>query len=253
MSDDAPAQGRDGTVSADDLAPAVHVGADEEVHTGRYRLFRVLPAVPHLNLFDVGSRRLYTVHDSGYREELQTALDDLRTGDCVTATLVGDPDAPESAWRLARIERQPDESVAMAFAADIEPAALPDAVRAAARRDRDPAEPIGTTLALDGEPVGEAWLQPREPLPDGVFLPTVLTGLVPMEPWFDRLPEVGEPTAEALVLDTAPPAATRFDRPYGVLAFLTERGRPLGDDLRERYDLPLDRDADTRPDFDPYQ
>jgi hypothetical protein len=255
-----PADDTTGTAAEDDagadaveLPSTVHVGPDEEVRSGRYRLFRVFPAVPHLNLLDVEDRRLYTIHASGYRDELQETLDGYRTGVVFDGTVVGDPDDPEAAWRLARAEHDPAAGVSMAFAAGVDPDALPAPVREdAALRERGATEPVGAMLSHDGETVGEVWLQPREPLPDRVFLPNVLTGLVPMEPWFERLPEVGEPTAEALVLDTAAPDATSFDLPFGVVVFLTEQGRTPGDDLRERYGLPTDRDADTRPEFDPY-
>jgi hypothetical protein len=235
------------------IPPAVHVGDDEETRTGRFRLFRVLPAVPHLNLFAPESRRLYTVHGSNYRDDLQSRLDGFRTGDLLEGTLVGNPADPEAPWRLARAERDPEAGVSLAFASGVSPEALPAAVRDdAALRERAATEPVGRTLEHDGRPVGEVWLQPRDPLPEDAFLPNVLAGLVPMEPWFERLPEVGEPTAEALVLDTATPEATRFDLPFGVVVFLTEAGRELGDHLRDRYDLPTDRAADTRPDVDPY-
>jgi len=51
------------------------------------------------------------------------------------------------------------------------------------------------------EPVGEVAVQPRDPLPGGSFVPSGLTGLVPMEARLDRLPSVGEPATDALFVD----------------------------------------------------
>jgi hypothetical protein len=249
MTDDTPEEAPDEPT----IPPEIHVGDDEETRTGRFRLFRVLPAVPHLNLFDPESRRLYTVHGSNYRDDLQSRLDGFRTGDLLEGTLVGAPADPEAPWRLARAERDSDASVSLAFASDVAPEALPAAVRDDDElRERAATDPVGRTLEHDGHAVGEVWLQPRDPLPEDLFLPNVLAGLVPMEPWFERLPEVGDPAAEALVLDTAGPEATTFDQPFGVVVFLTEAGRDLGDHFRDRYGLPTDRTADTRPDMDPY-
>lgn len=226
--------------------------ADETTRTGTFRAFRIVPAVHHINLFEVESRRLYTVYQTGYPEALQPVVDDLRTGDLVDATLAGDPDAPDEAWRLTRAAPT-DRSVAVDFATDLAPTDLPAPVADDPDlRERAAAEPVGTVLEHEGLPVGEVWCQPREPLPDGAFTPNVLGGLVPLETLLGELPEVGEPPAELLVLDTAAPGDREFDTPFGVFVALTGAGEPVGDDLRARYGLPLDRDADTRPAFDPY-
>lgn len=235
----------------DDTPPDVPVPPGDEAVTGRFRVFRTAPAVDHLNLYGGTPERLYTVYRSGYPDDRQTTVDGLRTGDLVEATLLGDPDSPDEAWQLARVTRDDAASVAMAFAAGVEsfPAVISDS---ADLRERATTEPVGRVLEHDGQPVGEAWLQPRDPLPDSAFLPNVVTGLVPMEPYLRDLPEVGEPTAEVLVLDTAAAGDATFDVSFGVLVFLTADGEALGDELRERYGLPLDRRADTRPDIDPY-
>jgi hypothetical protein len=228
-------------------------GATETTRTGTFRAFRIVPAVHHINLFDVDAGRLYTVHQVGYPDGLQATVDDLRTGDLVDATLAGDPEAPEEAWRLTRAAPDPERSVAVDFAVDLDPAALPAPVADDPdRRERAATEPVGTVLEHEGLPVGEVWCQPRDPLPDGAFAPNVLGGLLPLETLLSELPEVGEPPAELLVLDTAAPDDRTFEVPFGVFVALTGAGDPVGDDLRERYGLPLDRTADTRPAFDPY-
>lgn len=217
--------------------------------SGRFRVYRVFPAVPHLNLLDVETSRLYTVYRDGYADR-QSAVDALRTGDLITATLSGDPDEPGEAWRVESLERR--GGVAHAVATDVD---LPDVAREcwAARAD-DATGPAG--VAVTGEdakaPVGECWVQPRDPLPDGAWARSVLTGLVPMEHLFDGLPQTGVVPSEVLVLDPDPVDAASYRLPYGVAVFLGESGRALGDDLRERYGRSLDRRDDDRPAFDPY-
>lgn len=230
----------------------VHVPPDEEAVTGGFRVYRNAPAVDHVNLFGGSPERLYSVYRSGNPDDRQATVDDLRTGDFVTATLLGDPDSPDEAWRLARVERDDAASVAMAFGAGVDPDTLPAVADNPDLRERAATEPVGRVLERDGRPVSEVWLQPRDPLPNGAFLPNVVTGLVPMEPYLRDLPEVGQPAAEVLVLDTAATDDTTFDVPFGTLVFLTTDGEALGDELRERYGLLLDRRADTRPDIDPY-
>lgn len=228
--------------------------ATEATRTGTFRAFRIVPAVHHINLFDVDAGRLYTVYQTGYSEALQATVDDVRTGDLLDATLVGDPEAPDEAWRLTRAAPDTERSVAVDFAVDLAPEALPAPVADdPERRERAATEPVGTVLEHEGRPVGELWCQPREPLPDGAFASNVLSGLLPLETLLAALPELGERPAELLVLDTAAPDDRTFEVPFGVFVALTEAGEPVGDDLRERYGLPLDRTADTRPAFDPYR
>lgn len=212
--------------------------------TSTFRVFRIVETVPHLNLFDTEADRLYTVFESGYRDR-QPAVDDLRTGDLIEATVTGDPDASDDPWRLDAFTRV--GRVEMDFAVDVDPPA------AAEDRWEDGRErPAGTTLEADpgGEPVAEMYVQPREPLPSKMFVPNVLTGLVPMEPWLRELPTVGAPATHAMFIDPDPPDAQRFSRPYGVVVlFGPDAGTTLAE-FRRRYDLPAG--ADTRPDFDPY-
>ena len=107
------------------------------------------------------------------------------------------------------------------------------------------------TLALDGEPVAECFVQPRAPLPGGAFVPSVLTGLLPLERQFTSVPKVGDPAVEAVFLDPDPPDASSYRLPYGVVFLFTRPSTATAERLRERYDCPLD--ADTRLDFDPYE
>jgi hypothetical protein len=210
--------------------------------SGRFRVYRVVESVPHVNLQAVDEPTLYTVYESGYPDR-QDAVDVLRTGDLVEATLSGDPAADDEPWRLTAVERV--GGVEMGFAVDADP---PDA----ARDLWEPglAEPACAVLTEGDEPAGAVCVQPREPLHNGAFVPNVLTGLLPLEAQFAAIPELGEPAAEALFLDPDPPDATTHSRPYGVVLLFTAAGRDLADRFREEYDCP--RGVDTRPDFDPY-
>jgi hypothetical protein len=210
--------------------------------SGRFRVYRVVESVPHLNLQAVEEPRLYTVYQSGYGD-LQATVSDLRTGDLVAATPSGDPEAPDEAWRLTAVERV--GGVAMDFAVGVDPPAV-----ATDLFEPGQVESACTTLTDGGDAVGACCVQPRDPLPDGRFVPNVLAGLLPMESQFASVPGVGAPAAEALVLDPDPPDTDAFSRPYGVVLFFTAAGRALADEYRDRYDCP--RDADTRPDYDPY-
>lgn len=213
-------------------------------HTSTFRVFRVVEAVPHLNLFDVEADRLYTVFQSGYGER-QSAVDDLRTGDLIDATLSGRPDDPDEPWRLAEFTRI--DRVRMDFVVDAEPPQIAAELWADGRDG-----PAGATLESEsGDPVAEVYVQPRDPLPSEAFVPSVLTGLMPMEPWLRELPAVGAPATHALFVDPDPPDARQFSRPYGVIVLFGPDAAGVLETFRERYDLPVD--ADTRPDFDPYR
>jgi hypothetical protein len=231
----------------------IHVPPGEEGRTDRFRVYRNLGAIPHVNLYGTTNERLFSVYRDGYGEELQATVDGLSTGDCVVATILGDPDDPDEAWRLVRAIRDDTLSTSVAFAPGVDPERLPAPVTEdSALRERAAVEPVGRVLEHEGQPVGEVWCQPRDPLPHDAFLLNVLVGQVPMESHLDGLPKIEALPAEVLVLDTATPSDTSYDLPFGVFVFLTEAGEALGDELRERYGLPLDRDADTRPDVDPY-
>lgn len=215
--------------------------------SGEFRVYRVVESVPHLNFQRVDEPRLYTVYRSGYDEATQATVDDLQTGDRVSATLVGDPDADEEPWRVERVERE--DGVATAFGVDVDPPGT--AVDAwADAESASELEPVCRTILDDGEPVGACCVQPREPLPNGAFVPNVLTGLLPLESQFAAVPGVGEPATEALFLDPDPPDTTTYESPYGVVPLFTADGTATADRFRSAYDLP--RDTDTRPDFDPY-
>ena len=209
-----------------------------------FRVFRVVEAVPHLNLFDTESDRLYTVFQSGYGDR-QPAIDALRTGDLIDATVTGEPDDDDDPWRLESVSRI--DRVGMDFAVDTEPPAV-----AADLGDSGLDSPAGATLSDEpgGDPVAEVYVQPRDPLPSGMFVPNVLAGLVPMEPWLRELPAVGAPTTHAVFIDPDPPDARRFSRPYGVVVLFGPDAERVLEEFRTRYDLPSD--ADTRPEFDPY-
>lgn len=210
--------------------------------SGRFRVYRVVESVPHLNLQAVGSARLYTVYESGYGD-IQPAVDDLTTGDLVEATLDGDPAADDEPWRLTDLDRV--GRVTMDFAVDVDPPA-------AAREAWSPGqtEPAFAVLEEDGEAVGACCVQPRDPLPNGAFVPNVLTGLLPLESTLSSVPGVGEPATEVLFLDPDPPDATSYSLPYGVLVCFTAAAERLPGEFRDRYDCP--RHEATRPDFDPY-
>ncbi|EMA17139.1 MULTISPECIES: hypothetical protein [Haloarcula] len=210
--------------------------------TGVFRVYRVVEAVPHINLFDTDATRLYTVYQSGYGER-QPAVDDLRTGDRVEATLGGDPDDSDEAWSLLSFERL--DRVAMDFAVDAEvPAVAADLWEPGLER------PASAVLEEDGEPVAECFVQPRAPLPGGTFVPSVLTGLVPMESLLTDLPGIGEPPTDAIFIDPDPPDADSYARPYGVAVLFTAAADDLLAEFRDRYDLSAD--TDNRPEYDPY-
>ncbi|GCF14834.1 hypothetical protein Harman_27690 [Haloarcula mannanilytica] len=210
--------------------------------TGVFRVYRVVEAFPHINLFDTDATRLYTVYQSGYGER-QPAVDALRTGDLVEATLGGDPDDQEEAWSLLSVDRL--DRVAMDFAVDAE---LPEV--AADLWEPGLERPASATLEEDGEPVAECFVQPRAPLPGGTFVPSVLTGLLPMESLLTELPAIGEPPTNALFIDPDAPDADGYSRPYGVAVLFTAEADELLAEFRERYDLPTD--TDNRPEYDPY-
>lgn len=211
-------------------------------HRSVFRVYRVVDAVPHINLFDTDATRLYTVYQSGYGER-QPAVDDLQTGDRIEATLGGDPDDAEEAWSLLSFERR--DRVAMDFAIDAE---VPDVATELWEPGLE--QPASTALEEDGEPVAECFVQPRAPLPGEAFVPSVLTGLVPMESLLTELPAVGRPPTDALFIDPDTPNTDSYSHPYGVAVLFTAGADELLTEFRERYDLPAD--ADNRPEYDPY-
>jgi len=210
--------------------------------TGVFRVYRVVNAVPHINLFDTAATRLYTVYQSGYGER-QPAVDDLRTGDLVEATLGGDPDDSDEAWSLLSFERR--DRVAMDFAVDAD---VPEV--AADLWEPGLEHPASTVLEENGEPVAECFVQPRAPLPGGTFVPSVLTGLVPMESLLTELPGIGEQPTDAIFIDPDAPDADSYSYPYGVDVLFTAAADELLTEFRERYDLAAD--VDNRPEYDPY-
>jgi len=210
--------------------------------SGQFRVYRVTESVPHINLHAVDAPQLYTVYQSGYGDALQEAVDELRTGDRIDAVLAGDPDADGEPWRLRHVDLL--DAVTMDFAVDVE---YPDPARDLWAGDDEPA---CIPLSAEGEQVAVCCVQPRVPLPDGLFVPNVLAGLLPIEPHLHSLPEVGDPAVEALFLDSDPPEATQFSSQYGVVLLFAERGESLADRFRDVYDLP--RGTDSRPSFDPY-
>ena len=72
--------------------------------SGRFRVYRVVESVPHINVQAIDSPTLYSVYLSGYGE-LQPMVDALETGDLMQATLDGDPDDGTEPWRLTAVER----------------------------------------------------------------------------------------------------------------------------------------------------
>jgi hypothetical protein len=210
--------------------------------SGTFRVYRVTESVPQINLQATETPTLYSVYQTGYGDR-QEAVDALETGNLVEATLEGDPTADGEPWRLARFERVGD--VQIGFAVDVTP---PDVARELWTDGQT--DPATTVLTADGSSVAACGVQPRAPLPNGAFVPNVLTGLVPLEPQFASVPGVGDPAVEALFLDPDPPGAGSHTTPYGVLLLFTAAGTTLADRFRETYDCP--RGADTRPEFDPY-
>lgn len=214
-----------------------------EERTGRYRLYRVVPSVLHLNLQETTTGTLYTSYQSGYDESTQRTIDGLSTGELIEATLSGDPEAETDPWRLGGVERV--GGVLTDFVTETE---LPDVARDCWGAGRT--GPTWTTLTKAGEAVGACGVQPRTPLPDGAFVPNVLAGLLPLEPLFQQIPGLGEPPAELLFVDADAPTATSYTEPYGVVLAFTRAGAALADEYRDRWELP--RGADSRPAYDPY-
>jgi hypothetical protein len=213
-----------------------------EERTGQFRVYRVVESVPHINFFDTDQTRLYTVYQSGYGDR-QAAVDDLRTGDLVEATLAGDPTDEEEAWSIQSFDRI--DGVAMDFAVDADPPAVASELWKPGLE-----HPASVVLEEDGEPVGECHVQPRAPLPGGSFVPSVITGLVPLESVLTELPTIGGPATDALFLDPDSPDDDQYSLPYGVVLLFTAAADDRLAEFRERYDLP--EDADNRPDYDPY-
>ncbi|MBX0321930.1 hypothetical protein EGH21_02675 [Halomicroarcula sp. F13] len=213
-----------------------------EQRTGRFRVFRVVESVPHINFFDTDATRLYTVYQSGYGER-QARIDSLQTGDLVEATLAGDADDPEEAWSIQSLERV--GGVGMSFAVDVEMPALAEELWSAGQT-----HPSSSVVEEDGDPVAELHVQPREPLPGGSFVPSVLTGLVPLEGPLSVLPVVGGSASHALFLDPDPPDADRYSRPFGVVVLFGEDADAVLTEWHDRYDV--DPAGDSRPTYDPY-
>lgn len=210
---------------------------------GRFRVYRGVESVPHINVQAVAEPTLYSVYRSGYDAGLQETVDALATGDLLEATLDGDPADDAEPWRLTAADRI--DRVRTAFAVDVDPPAVARECWTTGRT-----EPAYTVLTDDGEPVGVCGVQPRDPLPNGAFVPSILTGLLPLEAEFESVPKVGEPAVEAVFLDPDPPEASSYRRPYGVVFLFTRPSTAPAERLRETYDCPLD--SDTRPTFDPY-
>ncbi|WP_262175551.1 hypothetical protein [Haloarcula laminariae] len=213
-----------------------------ETHAGRFRVYRVVESVPHINLFDTEGTRLYTAYQSGYGDR-QDDIDALRTGDLVEATLGGDADDPDEAWSIQSVERV--GGVRMAFAVGADPPAVAEELWTDGQE-----RPSTTVLESEGEPVAELAVQPRAPLPGGAFVPSVLTGLVPMEGRLGELSSVGEPVTDALFVDPDRPDADRYSRPFGAVVFFSAAGDRLREEFYAAYDI--DPDADSRPEYDPY-
>ncbi|MDS0277478.1 hypothetical protein NDI85_06705 [Halomicroarcula sp. S1AR25-4] len=213
-----------------------------EQRTGRFRVYRVVESVPHSNFFDTDATRLYTVYQSGYGER-QARIDSLRTGDLVEATLAGNPDDSEEAWSIQSVERV--GGVRMSFAVDAEMPALAEELWSEGQR-----HPSSIVIEEDGTPVAELHVQPRDPLPGGSFVPSVLTGLVPMEGTLSVLPSIGGPATHALFLDPDPPDADRYSRPFGVVVLFGEDADAVLTEWHDRYDV--DPESDSRPTYDPY-
>jgi hypothetical protein len=231
--------------------PVTASDPDTVERSGTFRVYRVVDSVQHINLQAVGDPTLYTVYQSGYNT-LQPTVDALDTGDLVEATLSGDPSDQSEAWRLTNLHVT--DSVEMDFAVDVD---LPSV--ATDLWDPDTAEPTFTTLVTDEErdsdstessPVAACGIQPREPLPNGAFVPNVLTGLLPLESVLQSVPGTDDPAAEVLFLDADPPDSDDYSRPFGVVVLFTETGTDVARQFREQYDCP--RGEDSRPAFDPY-
>jgi len=136
-----------------------------------------------------------------------------------------------------------DQRVPFGLSVDLAPEALPQAALTLFADSRfetsaPPTEPAGTSLSADGVDITECWIQPQATLPNNVFVPNVVTGLLPIEPLLTDLPALGVPATEVLILDTAAPTAERYETPYGVFVFFTAAGRAFASDYRDRYDCP---------------
>jgi hypothetical protein len=211
--------------------------------SGQFRVYRVVPSVHHLNFQSVGDTTLYTVYQSGYGS-LQSAVDSLETGALIEATLEGDPTTAEDPWHLTGVEYV--DGLVLDFAVDV---ALPSVARRLWGEGRT--HPTWTTLTDEaGNAVGACGVQPRDPLPNRSFVPSVVTGLLPLEGLFASVPELNDPATEVLFLDPDVPAASTYTQEYGVVLAFTEPRTALADEYRDSYDLP--RGEDSRPDFDPY-
>lgn len=211
--------------------------------SGRFRVYRGVESVPHINVQAVDEPTLYSVYRSGYTDN-QSTVDALETGDLIEATLAGDPADDAEPWRLTAVKRV--GRVRTAFAVDIDPPEV-------ARNCWTPGAgaPSYTVLTENGDPIGVCGVQPRAPLPnDGAFVPSVLTGLLPLEAEFESVPEIGDPAVEALFLDPDPPDASPHAWPYGVVFLFTRPSTTVAEGIRDAYDCPLT--GDTRPSFDPY-
>ena len=98
-----------------------------DTRSGQFRVYRAVESVRHINFQAVAEPQLYSVHETGYSAEQQARVDELQTGDLVTATLEGDADAPNEAWRVASVTR--DQRVPFGFAVDLAPEALPQPLK----------------------------------------------------------------------------------------------------------------------------
>ena len=116
--------------------------------TGRFRVYRVFEAVPHINVRDAETGTMYTVYQSGYGDR-QDDIDALRTGDLVEATLAGDSDDPDEAWSIQSLDRV--GGVRMAFAVDADPPAVAEDIWTDGRN-----RPATATLESDGDPGGRS-------------------------------------------------------------------------------------------------
>jgi len=213
-----------------------------EEREGRFRVYRVVESVPHVNFFDTDATRLYTVYQSGYGDR-QDAIDDLRTGDLVDAALAGNPEDSDEAWSIQSVDRV--DRVRMAFAVD---APVPTVAEELWTEGQE--QPSTTVLAADGDPAAEVAVQPRAPLPGGAFVPSVLTGLVPMEESLQTLPTVGDPVTDALFIDPDPPGADSYTRPFGVVVLFSAAAEELRTEFYEEYGI--EPGSDSRPEYDPY-
>lgn len=227
--------------------------------SGRFRVYRVVPSVPHLNLQAVDEPRLYTVYESGY-ETIQQSVDTLRTGDLIEATVSGNPADDEEAWRLTAIDRI--DSVRMDFVVDATLPAVADTCwepgqsepQCVQLLDQENAPSSSDLDAESGDPIGACCVQPRETLPNDAFIPNILTGTLPLESVLQSVPGTDDPAVTALFIDPARPDASNHEIPFGVAMLFTDSTAELRERFYQQYDCPVDptSDIDTRPSFDPY-